>query len=135
MAVVVLLVAIWAVILVPPALQSHAARREAFAVSFDAPSPLVLPRAMSAESHRVRRRRRVLGGLLAAIVATGLGGLLPRLRILLVVDLFLVDSFLAYVALLAHAANRRDRPRAHGARVRRAGTGVLDELTPVAPAG
>ena len=44
------------------------------------------------------------------MAATLLVGLLPTFRVLLVVHLFLVDSFLAYIALLAHTANRAARP-------------------------
>ncbi len=41
MSVVLLLVVIWALILVPPALRAHAARKEAFLVSFgEGPSAL-----------------------------------------------------------------------------------------------
>ena len=149
MVVVLLLVGIWAVVLVPPALQASAERRQAFAVSFGSavagdttPSP-------AARSDPVRRRRRILGGLLTAIAATGFGGLLPGFRLLLVVDLFLVDSFLGYVAVLAHQAGRRRREAAPGPAAghvgavpgrpagRRAGSRVtiLGDLTPMAPAG
>jgi hypothetical protein len=45
------------------------------------------------------------------MAATLLIGLLPTFRTLLVVHLFLVDSFLAYVGLLAHTAERAARAR------------------------
>jgi hypothetical protein len=96
---------IWAVVLVPPVVRVHQARKQAFLGSFawlpdDAPPPPP-PRSSS-----VQRRRRIAGGLLLAMAATLLVGLLPTFRVLLVVHLFLVDSFLGYIALLAHQANR-----------------------------
>lgn len=111
MGVVLLLAVIWAAVLIPPALQAHAARREAFLVSFGRPpdaDPLPL---VPTRSQRVERRRRIAGGLLIAMVATLLVGLLPTFRVFLVVHLFLVDSFIAYIALLAHLANRASRLR------------------------
>jgi MFS family permease len=109
--VVLLLAVIWAAVFVPPAVQAHAARREAFLVSFGAPpSGEVLPPVpASPRSARVQRRRRIAGGLLIAMAGTGLAGLLPTFRVLLVVHLFLLNSFIAYVALLAHLADRRAR--------------------------
>ena len=106
MGVVLLLALIWAMVLVPPALVSHAARKEAFVVSFGHAPPPVHHRAEGVRSSRVQCRRRIAGGLLVAAVATLLIGLLPTFRVLLVVHLFLVDSFLAYIALLAHMAQR-----------------------------
>ena len=108
MAVVLLLAVIWAAILVPPAIQAHAARREAFLVSFgDGPAALYSP--PRPRSQAVQRRRRIAGGLLVAMVGTLLVGLLPTFRAFLVVHLFLVDSFLAYIGLLAHTADRAAR--------------------------
>ena len=105
MGVVLLLALIWAAILVPPAVRAHAARREAFLVSFgDGPAALYTP--PRPRSQAVQRRRRIAGGLLVAMVATLLVGLLPTFRAFLVVHLFLVDSFLAYIGLLAHTADR-----------------------------
>jgi hypothetical protein len=43
------------------------------------------------------------------MAATLLIGALPTFRAFLVVHLFLVDSFLAYICLLAHAADRAAR--------------------------
>jgi len=108
MGVVLLLVLIWAAILVPPAVRAHSARKEAFVVSFGAgPAPINQP--PRPRSRPVQRRRRIAGGLLIAMAATLLIGLLPTFRALLVVHLFLVDSFLAYIGLLAHAADRAAR--------------------------
>ncbi len=108
MGVVLLLAVIWAAILVPPAVRAHAARREAFLVSFgDGPAALYSP--PRPRSQAVQRRRRIAGGLVVAIVATLMVGLLPTFRAFLVVHLFLVDSFLAYIGLLAHTADRAAR--------------------------
>jgi hypothetical protein len=109
MVVAVLLVVVLAAVLVPPAVRAHEARRDAFLVSFgqdDAAEALVLsPR----RSPQVERRRQTLGGLLIAVAGTGLVGLVPTFRTLLVVHLFLVDALLGYVALLAHLGDRRAR--------------------------
>jgi hypothetical protein len=122
MVVVLLLALIWAAVLVPPAVQAHAARREAFLISFGAqpsgevlqpsgevlqPSGEVLIQRSAVRSPRVRRRRHIAASLLLAMAGTGVAGLLPTFRVLLVVHLFLDDSFLAYVALLALQADRR----------------------------
>lgn len=107
MAVVALLALIWAVLLVPPALRAHAARQEAFLLSIgSSPGAEQRPRPAVARSLRVQRRRRIAGGLVVSMAATLLVGLLPAFRIFLVVHLFLVDSFIAYIALLAHWAGR-----------------------------
>jgi predicted lipid-binding transport protein (Tim44 family) len=111
MAVVLLLALIWAVVLVPPALRVQAAREEAFLLSIgstsDAPEP---GRPSVVPSLRVQRRRRIAGGMLVAMAVTLVGGLLPTFRVLLVVHLFLVDSFIAYIALLAYWADRAAAP-------------------------
>ena len=117
MVVGLLLVAIWAAVLVPPAVRAHTARRDAFVVSFDPDGRPEVPLPLRLRSFRVQRRRRILKGLLIAMAGTGLGGLLPTFRVLLVVFLFLVDSFLAYVALLAHSAGREARRAAFAADV------------------
>jgi hypothetical protein len=107
--VVVLLVITLAAVLVPPAVRAHAARRHAFVVSFSAADPdsSETPVRGVGRSGPVERRRQILGGLLSAMVGTGVVGLLPTFRTLLIVHLFLVDAFLAYVALLAHLGDRR----------------------------
>jgi len=112
--VVLLLVVIWTAVLVPPAVRSNRLRRGAFEISFGRPPSGRRGPAPSTEVSRglssaVRRRRRIAGSLLIAMVATGLAGLVPRFRLLLVVHLFAVDSLLFYVALLAHGADRRAR--------------------------
>ena len=114
MVVVLLLALIWAAVLLPPAVQAHAARREAFLVSFGAPPTgdvLAPPRAAVCSS-AVRRRRHIVASLLLAMAGTGLAGLLPTFRVLVIVYLFLDDSFLAYVALLAHQGDRRAKAAA-----------------------
>jgi hypothetical protein len=108
--VALLLVVILAAVLVPPAVRAHAARRDAFLGSF-APEPgeaVELP-APHVRSLPVQRRRQILGGLLIAMAGTGLAGLLPTFRVLLVVHLFLLDGFLGYVAVLARLGDRRAR--------------------------
>lgn len=148
--VVLLLALIWALVLVPPALRSHAARKEAFLLSFGPVPPPVRHRPVGVRSPRIQRRRRIAGGLLVAMAATLLIGLLPTFRVLLVVHLFLVDSFLAYIALLANMAQKAARadvtpleaPVEAPARTRRRwgtavvpGRSVLAELGPVARLG
>jgi len=156
MSVFLLLGLIWAVVLVPPAVRAHSARKKAFMVSFGPgpghePEP---PAPAGTRSTQVRRRRRIAGGLLMAMTATLLFGLLPTFRSLLVVHLFLVDSFIAYIAFLAHAADRATRvtspaaarasdlgdvgPGPAGARrrwrsQRLPGAGIRPELGPIAP--
>ena len=107
MAVVLLLALIWAAVLVPPALRAHAARQEAFLLSIGSAPDLDEPlRPAVVRSLRIQRRRRIAGGLLVATAVTLVVGLLPTFRVLLAVHLFLLDSFIAYIALLAHWANR-----------------------------
>ena len=109
MAVVLLLALIWAVLLVPPALRAHAARQDAFLLSIGSTPDLGPPPRSSVRSLPVQRRRRIAGGLLISMAVTLALGLLPPFRILLVAHLFLADSFIAYIALLAHRANRTAR--------------------------
>jgi len=109
--VLLLLAMAWAAILVPPAIRASEARKEAFLVSFDGSSPGAGSQAVRRRSARVQRRRRIAGGLLTAMAVTLGAGLLPTFRVLLIVHLFLLDSFIAYIALLAHAANRAAKAR------------------------
>ncbi|HVL06429.1 MAG TPA: hypothetical protein VM388_10590 [Acidimicrobiales bacterium] len=112
MGVFLLLALIWVVVLVPPALRSHAARQEAFLASMGSGSGPSLDEPLHPSvirSLRVQCRRRIAGGLLIAMGATLLVGLLPTFRTLLIVHLFLLDSFIAYIALLAHRANQAVR--------------------------
>jgi len=156
MSVFLLLGLIWAVVLVPPAVRSHSARKKAFMVSFGPGPGQEHDPVAPAETHsvQVQRRRRIAGGLLMAMTATLLIGLLPTFRSLLVVHLFLVNSFIAYIGLLARAGDRTLRattpaparasdlsdvgPVPAGARrrwrsQRLPGTGVRSELGPIAP--
>ena len=110
MGVFLLLALIWAVVLVPPALRSHAAQQEAFLASIGSAEDPLRPSVV--RSVRIRCRRRIAGGLLLAMAATLLVGLLPTFRVLLVVHLFVADSFIAYIALLAHWAARDGRAAA-----------------------
>ena len=113
MAVVLLLALIWAAVLVPPALRAHAARQDAFLLSIGStPEVGQQFRSSVVRSLRVQRRRRIAGGLLISMAVTLVVGLLPTFRVLLVVHLFLVDSFIAYIALLAHWSNRTVLPPA-----------------------
>ena len=107
-----LLAIIAAAVLLPPALHWHAGRQEAFLVSLGSTPTPDHRRAGNPRPHRGPRRRRIAGGLLVAMASTLVVGLLPTFRALLIVHLFLVDAFIAYIALLAHAANRAARPDA-----------------------
>lgn len=153
MGVVLLLAIIWAAVLVPPAVRSHAARKQAFLLSFG-PAQAALAAGVRPPSRprstRVQRRRRIAGGLLVAMAATLLIGLLPTFRVLLVVHLFVVDSFLGYLSVLAHVTNRSaprrvpqqdvaEVPLRAGAEPRRRRSvprpAMLGDFGPIAPAG
>ena len=114
--VTLLLLFIWAAVLVPPAAGARAAREAEFLGSIrPGDNPLVgtlgrghtdfdagdQPRFRPALTSNARRRQ-VLGGLVVAMGATLLLGLMPPFHLLLVVHLFLVNSCLAYVGLLVH---------------------------------
>ena len=145
MGVVLLLALIWAAVFIPPALQSHAARQEAFMVSLGSTPVAGVPAARDLKAQRIQSRRRIAGGLLVAMAATLLMGLLPTFRVLLTVHLFLVDSFIAYIALLAYQANRAARgaiaplmpapPVVPDKPARRWRRRIVPELGPVAPVG
>ena len=115
-----LLVFIWAAVLVPPAAGARASREADFLGSIrPGHDPLegTLGRATdldAADQPRFRpaltanaRRRQVLGGLVVAMGATLVLGLLPTFRLLLVVHLLLVNSSLAYVGLLVHMRDQQ----------------------------
>ena len=70
-------------VLIPPALRSHADRKEAFLLSIGQNHPPDAPRPGGVRL-RTQRRRRIAGGLLVAMAATLLIGLLPPFRVLLV---------------------------------------------------
>lgn len=114
MLVVLLLAVVWAAVLIPPAVRAQRSRREAFAISFGrTPTAVRAPAEVpSRHSPAVQRRRVIAGGLLVAMVVTGLISAVATMRALLAVHLFLVDSFLFYVALLAFRADRLGRPSA-----------------------
>lgn len=104
MGVALLLAAILALVLVPPALRAHTARQHAFLLSIGSTpdSDPVLPR----PAVRAQCRRRIASGLLVAMTATLVAGVLPGFRVLLVVHLFLLNAFIAYIGLLAYWAER-----------------------------
>lgn len=155
MQVALLLVLIWAAVLVPPAVRAHARRRAEFVGSFE-PRFDNLDRTSTASTGRpaargrgpivtrAQRRRQILGGLLVAMAATLVGGLLPPLRVLLVVHLLLLDSFLAYLTLLVHMRRREDaatrpthepvRDRARRSALEVVGRARLPDLPPLAGA-
>ena len=120
--VALLLVFIWAAVLVPPAAGARASREADFLGSIrpgNNPLEGTLGRGDQTDSGafdqpRFRpaltanaRRRQVLGGLVVAMGATLVLGLLPTFRLLLVVHLFLVNSCLAYVGLLVHIRDKQ----------------------------
>lgn len=155
MQVLLLLVLIWAAVLVPPAVRVHARRRAEFVRSFgprleglDLSSgpgvgrATVRPRGVRIT--RAQRRRHILRRLLIAMAVSLVAGLLPPLRVLLVVHLLLVDSFLAYITLLVHMRRAEDAASAPARepvrdRARRSALGVVDrarmpDLPPLAGA-
>ena len=117
--VVLLLVFIWAAVLVPPAAGARASREADFLGSLRpgatrSRAPSAAHRPDAADQPRFRpaltanaRRRQVLGGLVVAMGATLVLGLLPTFRLLLVVHLLLVNSCLAYVGLLVHMRDQQ----------------------------
>ncbi len=138
--VILLLVFIWAAVLIPPAAGARASREADFLGSIRSGSDPLEGNLgggqpdVAADQPRFRpaltanaRRRQVLGGLVVAMAATLLLGLLPTFRLLLVVHLFLVNSCLAYVGLLVHT---RDQSAARG-RAAEIGVRVRPVLTAV----
>ena len=131
MLVALLFVFIWAAILIPPAAGARAAREADFLGSIrpgrdplegtlgrspddsDGADPTRFRPGLTANA----RRRQVLGGLVVAMGATLVLGLLPTFHLLLVVHLFLVNSCLAYVGVLVHLRDlQTDRARPQSAR-------------------
>ncbi len=107
---------IWAAVLIPPVADARAARRAEFqssirptddgeGVGYEPVPGLRTPLTP------IARRRHILGGLLVAMATTLLLGLLPTFRLLLVVHLLLVDSFLAYVGVLVQLRDREAKRR------------------------
>lgn len=132
MSVFVVLGLLWAAVLVPPILRARSARRAEFIDSFQqqmgalgkksregraASSPTRIQPAvrgpvalLARPTSPAKRRRDILGGLLGAMIGAFVLGLIPSLRSVWILLLFLVNLFLGYVALLAH--NRRHLRRA-----------------------
>lgn len=110
--VVTLFVLVWVAVLLPPAARGSVSRREAFEQSLreemgtGAATSSVGLEGPSAAA----RRRQVLGGLLVAIAGSLFFGLLPTFRIMLVVHLLLVNSFLAFLGFVVFERDRRSRP-------------------------
>ena len=107
---------IWAAVLIPPVADARASRRAEFQSSIRPtddgegggyePVP-----GLRTPLTPLARRRHILGGLLVAMATTLLLGLLPTFRLLLVVHLLLVDSFLAYVGILVQLRDREAKRR------------------------
>ncbi len=134
MSVLVVLGVIWAAVLIPPVLRARAERRAEFIESFrDQMGALghKAERCMESELEArrrrratpVKRRRDIVGGLLGAMIGSLMLGAIPSLRVVWVLHLFLLNTFIGYLALLAHqrglalrrqgravAANRTQRP-------------------------
>ena len=131
MSVLIVLSLIWAAVLIPPVLRARAERRSEFIESFrDQMGALGHKAERCMESERetrrrrraspVKRRRDIVGGLLGAMLGSLLLGAVPSLRMVWVLHLFLLNTFIAYLALLAHqrglAMRRQRRPAAISAR-------------------
>ncbi len=102
---------IWAAVLIPPVANARAARRAEFLGSIrpGEDDGFEAERRTSAPLSPKARRRHILGGLLVAMAATLFLGMLPTFRLVLVVHLLLVDSFLAYVGFLVLLRDREAR--------------------------
>ncbi len=100
---------IWAAVLIPPVSNARASRRAEFQSSLrptDGGDSWDSEQREHVPLSPMARRRHILGGLLVALATTLFLGFLPSFRLLLVVHLLLLDSFLAYVALLVHLRDR-----------------------------
>ncbi|MFN2506035.1 MAG: hypothetical protein ABR540_17735 [Acidimicrobiales bacterium] len=116
MSVFVVLGLIWAAVLVPPTLRARAERRAEFIDSFQEQMGALGAKARAGQASQVpptsrkrrrsvynamKRRRDILGGLLGAMIGSFFLGAIPHLRVVWALHLFLLNVFLAYVALLA----------------------------------
>lgn len=121
MSVLVVLGLVWAAVLVPPVLRARSERRTEFIDSFQAQMGALGSKALGGQAPAAqerpygrrrrpvsakKRRRDILGGLLGAMIGSLVLGLIPSLRLVLVLHLFLLNVFIAYVALLAHHSHR-----------------------------
>ena len=128
MSVFVVLGLIWAAVLIPPLLRARAERRAEFIDSFqeqmgalgkrrreaEAAAEAKQRRTRAAPPRRVsaaKRRRDILGGLVGAMLGALLLGAIPSLRLVWALFLFLLNTFLGYVALLVHQRNLAQRRR------------------------
>ncbi|MDQ3979037.1 MAG: hypothetical protein M3314_05730 [Actinomycetota bacterium] len=125
MSVLVVLGLIWAAVLIPPVLRARAERRAEFIESFrDQMGALgnKAERCMESEDQSrrrrraspVKRRRDIVGGLFGAMIASLVLGALPSLRIVWVLHLFLLNTLIGYLALLAHQRGLAMRRQAWG---------------------
>jgi hypothetical protein len=117
--VIFLLGLIWAAVLLPPAIGARASREAEFLGSIRPgghPHDSGAPTSEFAivDQSRFRpaltpnaRRRQVLGGLVVAMGATLVLGLIPTFRLLFFVHLMLVNTCLAYVGLLVHSRDQQ----------------------------
>ncbi len=135
MSVLVVLSLIWAAVLIPPVLRARAERRAEFIDSFREQMGALggkAGRVSHMESDRdarrrrmtsaVKRRRDIVGGLLGAMIGSLILGAVPSLRIVWVLHLFLLNTFIGYLALLAHQRGLTLRRQGHvtaAARTRR----------------
>src|SRR5919199_1553102 len=113
MSVLVVLGVIWAAVIVPPVLRARAQRRAEFIESFREQMGALGDKAASCmetesdarrrrRANPVKRRRDITGGLLGAMIGSLVLGAMPSLRVVWVLHLFLLNTFIGYLALLAH---------------------------------
>ena len=111
--VLVVLGLIWAAVLVPPILRARAERRAEFIESFREQMGALggkAERCMETERDArrrrraipVKRRRDIVGGLLGAMIGSLVLGAIPSLRMVWVLHLFLLNTLIGYLSLLAH---------------------------------